>query len=430
MSILGGTLTNSVAAPKVTDCSGGQQCTLGCCYIGGYCGYGPDFCGSKACIPKLSANQTCAQLSECDAGGYPGALWGPTYAKTTNCPLNVCCSKFGFSWPQPSCGGSSATARNIGYYEGWNQDHPCDPYTHLNFAFAFIDPVSYAVVPMAENQKSLYKRFTGLKAKKPDLQTWISIGGWSFNDPNPTQTTFSQLAASASAQKAFFSSVLNFLKEYDFDGVDLDWEYPDAKDRGGVPEDFKNFAIFLSRMRSALGSYGLSITLPSSYWYLQHFDIVNLVKHVDFLSIMTYDVYGTWDSTIGEIGPYVYAHTNITVVDKGVQLLWHNNIDPAKVNFGFGFYGRSYTLSNPSCEATGCEFSKGGNPGKCTGTEGILSYAEVVSVLQDKAINAEVRLDSKEMVKIATWKDQWIGYDDAETIKMKMDYANKHCLGG
>lgn len=71
-----------------------------------------------------------------------------------------------------------------------------------------------------------------------------------------------------------------------------------------------------------------------------------------------------------------------------------------------------------------------GNPGKCTGTEGILSYAEVVSVLQDKAINAEVRLDSKEMVKIATWKDQWIGYDDAETIKMKMDYANKHCLGG
>ncbi|KAB5547199.1 glycoside hydrolase superfamily [Coniochaeta sp. 2T2.1] len=415
MRILGGTLTNSAAAPKVTDCSGGQQCTLGCCSTGGYCGYGPDFCGSKAC---------------------------PTYAKTTNCPLNVCCSKFGFcgttedfcgseAWPQPSCGGSSATARNIGYYEGWNQDHPCDryvtyeftqipikAYTHLNFAFAFIDPVSYAVVPMAENQKALYKRFTGLKAKKPGLQTWISIGGWSFNDPGPAQKTFSQLAASASAQKAFFLSVLDFLKEYG------------AKDRGGVPEDFKNFVTFLSRMRSALGSYGLSITLPSSYWYLQHFDIVNLVKHVDFLSIMTYDVYGTWDSTIGEIGPYVYAHTNMTVIDKGLQLLWHNNIDPAKVNFGFGFYGRSYTLSNPSCKATGCEFSKGGNPGKCTGTEGILSYAEVVSVLQDKAINAEVRLDSKEMVKIATWKDQWIGYDDAETIKMKMDYANKHCLGG
>ena len=56
---------------------------------------------------------------------------------------------------------------------------------------------------------------------------------------------------------------------------------------------------------------------------------------------MTYDVYGTWDKVIDEIGPYVYAHTNMTIIDKGLQLLWHNNIDPARVNLGLGFYGRS-----------------------------------------------------------------------------------------
>ena len=60
-------------------------------------------------------------------------------------------------------------------------------------------------------------------------------------------------------------------------------EYPEADDRGGVPADFKNFVSFLANFKSALGSYGLSITLPNSYWYLQHFDVVNLDKHVDFV---------------------------------------------------------------------------------------------------------------------------------------------------
>lgn len=34
------------------------------------------------------------------------------------------------------------------------------------------------------------------------------------------------------------------------------------------------------------GNYGLSITIPSSYWYMQNFDIVNLEKHVDFVSLI------------------------------------------------------------------------------------------------------------------------------------------------
>jgi chitinase len=100
---------------------------------------------------------------------------------------------------------------------------PVDSYTHLNFAFAHVDPTTYTIVPMAGTQTSLYSRFTALKKQKPGLKTWISIGGWSFNNPGPTQGTFSQLAASSSAQTPFYASVVNFLKQYDFDGVDIDW---------------------------------------------------------------------------------------------------------------------------------------------------------------------------------------------------------------
>lgn len=101
---------------------------------------------------------------------------------------------------------------------------PTGAYTHLNFAFAFVDPTSFEIAPMQETDVPLYTRFTGLKASNTGLQTWISVGGWSMNDADqPTAKTFSQLAASDSAQSAFFKSLLNFMATYGFDGVDMDW---------------------------------------------------------------------------------------------------------------------------------------------------------------------------------------------------------------
>ena len=61
-------------------------------------------------------------------------------------------------------------------------------------------------------------------------------------------------------------------------------EYPGAEDRFGTDADYANFVTFLQNLRSALGNdYGLSITIPSSYWYLQHFDIVNIAKEIDWV---------------------------------------------------------------------------------------------------------------------------------------------------
>ena len=101
---------------------------------------------------------------------------------------------------------------------------PIGAYTHLNFAFAYIDPNSFAVSPMSEDQVDLYQRTTNLKELAPGLEVWISIGGWSMNDPDqPTASTFSTLAGSTDAQGKFFKSLLSFLETYGFDGIDIDW---------------------------------------------------------------------------------------------------------------------------------------------------------------------------------------------------------------
>ena len=94
-------------------------------------------------------------------------------------------------------------------------------------------------------------------------------------------------------------------------------------------------------MASSGHNYGLSITIPSSYWYLQHFDIVSIARTVDWFNMMSYDLHGTWDSTDKYIGSIIGAHTNLTEIDLALQLLWRNDIDPGKVTLGLGFYGRS-----------------------------------------------------------------------------------------
>jgi chitinase len=64
-----------------------------------------------------------------------------------------------------------------------------------------------------------------LKLIQPNLEIWVAIGGWTFNDANqPTKTTFSDLArASEEAQNTFFDSLVSMMNTYGFDGVDLDW---------------------------------------------------------------------------------------------------------------------------------------------------------------------------------------------------------------
>lgn len=107
-------------------------------------------------------------------------------------------------------------------------------------------------------------------------------------------------------------------------------EYPVAPERGGKPVDYANLVTFLTKLKAALNSagdsYGLTITLPSSYWYLKNFDIVKIEKIVDWFNVMTYDLHGTWDATDQYIGAEVYAHTNLTEIDQTMNLFWRNNV--------------------------------------------------------------------------------------------------------
>lgn len=165
------------------------------------------------------------------------------------------------------------------------------------------------------------------------------------------------------------------------------------------------------------------------YWYLQHFDVAGMEPFVDWFNVMTYDIHGVWDSSNRFTGPYVRPHTNLTEIDEGLSLLWRAGVSAANVVLGLGFYGRSFTLSDPSCTAPWCGFTQGGKAGECSAASGILTAAEISRIIEDKGLVAEY--DEKAAVKWITWdSDQWVSFDDEETFVAKSTYAQGLGLSG
>ncbi|KAJ4261803.1 hypothetical protein NW757_000075 [Fusarium falciforme] len=407
---------------RATPCPDGS-----CCSNKGRYGYGDDICGPKVCVSNCEATALCGKDS---LGGK------------VKCPLNVCCSAYGYCGVEndfcegagkdapcqkgfgscnkidpPSCGGRSAFARSIGYYQFANvRERQCnrispkqirtEGFTHLYGAFATIDPNTFAVKPRHEDDVALYKEFTALKKK--GLETWIAIGGWTFNDPGATRTTFSDLAANSGRRARFIKSVASFLEEHGFQGVDLDWEYPGAPDRGGRKEDTDNYVSLLKEMRAAFGTkYGISVAIPTSYWYLRWFKPKEMEPYVDYFGVMTYDLHGPWDEDVKQIGSVILGHTNVPEIANWSLPLYYDGIDPAKLNMGLAYYARGSPSPTPTATVSG----------------------EIERMVKEEP-GMSPRLLAKDMMMELKFGDQWVGYDNEDTIQMKKRWASSRCFGG
>jgi chitinase len=154
----------------------------------------------------------------------------------------------------------------------------------------------------------LYPRVINLKRKNPSLKIFIAVGGWAASGP-----PWSNMARTAASRAIFIQSALDFMDTFGFDGIDLDWEYPVAKDRDGNPADKANYVNLVRELKSALrGRKEISVAIPASYWYLQNFDIADMAPNVDWFNLMSYDIHGTWDGDSEWTEAVVQPHTNLT----------------------------------------------------------------------------------------------------------------------
>lgn len=100
------------------------------------------------------------------------------------------------------------------------------------------------------------------------------------------------LISSALRRKNFISSVISLLKEYDFDGLDLHYQYLGAEEFGGKSTDKNNFEYLLEELSEIfkLKSWLLSVAAPASRFRTEDaFNLQTLSNLVDFVILEAYD---------------------------------------------------------------------------------------------------------------------------------------------
>jgi chitinase len=340
-----------------------------------------------------------------------------------------------------------ATDKVVCYYGEWSvyrggdgrfdvEDIDAALCTHLIYGFAGLDETKLTIKILDEWNalqtnygKGAYARFVALKNKNPSLKTLLAIGGW-----NEGSTKYSDMASSATTRRTFIDSAVSLLQEHGFDGLDLDWEYPAL--RGGVARDKDNFVLLIKEAREVFDTYGLLLTAAvgaGKSTVDTAYDVPNLSKYLDFINLMTYDLHGSWEGVTGHNAP-LYARSDESAedqtlnVDYAVKYWLSLGAAPEKLVLGIGLYGRTFTLSNPSVNGLGAPITGGGTVGPYTDEVGYMGYNEIC----EKLLTGDwsVVWNTEQRIPYAYSGDQWVGYDNSQSVTEKVNYAKAMGLGG
>ncbi|XP_032675832.1 chitinase-3-like protein 1 isoform X2 [Odontomachus brunneus] len=306
--------------------------------------------------------------------------------------------------------------------------------THLIFSFIGLAETGHVRVLDSWNElsdnygKGAIGRFVKL-CKNTDTKCLIAMGGW-----NEGSARYSTMAASPALRKNFVESTKDFCLKHGFDGLDLDWEYPNQ--RGGKPEDKDNFSILLKETKAAYAPHGLLLTAAvgaAESSASQSYDIAEISKHLDFINIMSYDLHGSWEKQTGHNAP-LYPRTGETGndlklnVDECVNYWLNNGCPPHKLIVGVPFYARTFTLADRTKTGLGAPTTGPGTAGQWTRENGMFGYNEICVALKQGGWT--VVRDKEHRTPYAYKDNQWMGYDDVTSLMEKTDYIKKRGLGG
>ncbi|GHJ52497.1 chitinase [Nonomuraea sp. TT08I-71] len=320
--------------------------------------------------------------------------------------------------------GSAAKLTHILYAFGNTTGGRCsigDSYADYDKAYTAADSVDGVADTWDQPLRGSFNQLRKLKKMYPHLKVIWSFGGWTWS------AGFTQAAQNPAA---FADSCYALVKDPRwadvFDGIDVDWEYPNACglqcDSSG-PNAFKNV---VSALRSKFGSSALvtaAITADGSTGgKIDATDYAGAAPYLNWLMPMTYDYFGAFNAQ-GPTAPHspLYSYTGIPQQgfwsDAAIQKLKSKGIPSDKLLLGIGFYGRGWTgvtQTAPGGTATG--------PAPGTYEQGIDDY----KVLKNTC-PATGTVGGTAYAKCGS---NWWSYDTPATIGGKMTYANNQGLGG
>ncbi|MER6754789.1 glycosyl hydrolase family 18 protein [Micromonospora echinofusca] len=320
--------------------------------------------------------------------------------------------------------GSAAKLTHILYAFGNTTGGRCtigDSYADYEKAYTAADSVDGVADTWDQPLRGSFNQLRKLKKMYPNLKVIWSFGGWTWSGG------FTQAAQNPAA---FAESCHNLVEDPRwadvFDGIDVDWEYPNACgltcDSSG-PNAFKNV---VSALRSKFGSSALvtaAITADGSNGgKIDATDYAGAATHLNWIMPMTYDYFGAFNAQ-GPTAPHSPLTSYAGIPQQGfwsdaaIQKLKSKGIPSDKLLLGIGFYGRGWTgvtQTAPGGTATG--------PAPGTYEQGIEDYKVLKNTCPATGTIAGTAY--------AKCGSNWWSYDTPATINGKMTYAKNQGLGG
>uniref|UniRef100_A0A1A9WQR7 GH18 domain-containing protein n=1 Tax=Glossina brevipalpis TaxID=37001 RepID=A0A1A9WQR7_9MUSC len=345
----------------------------------------------------------------------------------------------------------------------------------LIYGYAGIDSETYQLKSLDYGLK--YDIYQAITHKYSHLKVLLSIGGDRDKvEEEPKDNIYMKLLEDLSSRNTFINSVQAIVRAYDFDGVDLAWQFPknppNEKHSGFRKYFYKfinwfrkspvidenseihkeQFVSLLKELRQSLSSIGAMVTMTvlphvSAELFL---DIPQIMNHVDFVTLAAFDYVTPY--RVPKIADYtapIYPLSDRDPshnIDYQVEYWLNHTKATSKLVLGIPAYGRSWIMTKesgltgyPPIKAAGAA-----SAGHHSLTIGLLSWPEIcVKIHQNKELEGDAapfRKVSDPTKRFGTYAYRsidengeygiWVSYEEPSTAANKADYARVRDLGG
>ena len=304
----------------------------------------------------------------------------------------------------------------VGYLFGPPRNINFRLYTHLCHAFVTAD--GDGNLQKGRNVPS--RELTG-EAHKAGVKVLVSLGGWGWD------RQFASIVSKPEAEERYVKAVLEIVDGSDYDGIDLDWEYPDTK------EEVVGFERLARRFREEIDAIGakkgkgmaLTMAASSNPGTLKWLDKEFLVATMDWINVMTYDFTGDWTDYAGHHSPLFASSKQPGGGRRSTEstmkyLLEVRGLPANRLAVGIPLYGRGFAVPEPYASTKGIPKARIPNG----------NYANLRKLQDDQGWTRRWDDETKNPWLISPDHSLVIGYDDAESVALKTEWVRQQGFRG